>query len=185
MKWEIDKAHPLTPEYEAWVDDCHIYALLHGSNNCTAMRNVLYKGQTHNIHNNFFWLTRQEAINLYYECGATELEMDAIQNPIPHPGKTHAWEIAGDPYLAHVLPTLNLSGSAKEVLELLKKIHVQTIPLRKGADAALHLNAWDAGVYQLRKLAKNTSEWDELTQKFKVLEKQLADGVYKFGFLRR
>ena len=67
--WINDKDEYLAPlrlrkGYERWVDDCHVYLPLR-SNNMSAMRGVEYKGQTYNIHNHFFFLTRQEALDLY------------------------------------------------------------------------------------------------------------------------
>jgi hypothetical protein len=201
-KWKLNKNHPLTPAYEQWVDDCHIYALLHTSNNMTAMRDVDYKGKKWNIHNHFFWLTRQEAIDLYTEVGASRLLEDALKNPIPfeeeawlvgggglfdETPKTPQWRLNGDPYFAHILPSLNLSPLAKEIIDELKVIHKNTALRREdeSINPDLHLTSWDAGVYQLKKLLKGEAEWEAIWAKFKQLEKSLEHGVYTFGFLKK
>lgn len=204
-KWILDQDHPLTPSYEQWVDDCHIHALVCGKNNCTSMRGVEYKGKKWNIHNHFFWLTRQEAIDLYKAHGADFLVQDALDNPIkpliedeeapPDEGffflppieksDKPLWVQNGDPYLSHVLPNLKLSDLAKEVLSDLKALHISSLQTRKGADPSLHLNSWDAGVYQLNKLLNGTPEHTAFRAKCRDLGKHLEHGIYTFGFLKR
>jgi len=204
-KWILNKDHPLTPAYEQWVDDCHIHALVYRKNNCTSMRGVDYKGKKWNIHNHFFWLTRQEALDLYKAHGADFLVQDALDNPIKpllsddeEPSQDDGgfffelepksdkplWVQNGDPYLASVLPSLKLSDLAKEVLSDLKALHTACIGLRRNADPALHLNSWDAGVYQLNKLLKGTPEHEAFRAKCRELSKHLEHGVYTFGFLK-
>ena len=195
------------PDYEQWVDDCHIFALAYPRrNNMTAMRDVDYKGKKWNIHNHFFWLTRKEALALYKTHGADFLIQDALDNPIkpllsddeePHQddggfffelepkSDKPLWVQNGDPYLSSVLPSLKLSDIAKEVLADLKALHTACIELRRNADPALHLKSWDAGVYQLNKLLKGTPEHKAFRAKCRDLSKHLEHGVYTFGFLKR
>ena len=197
MKWEIDPNHPLTPAYNQWVDDCHIFSLISGKNNCTSMRDVDYKGKKWNIHNHFFWLTRQEAIDLYEREGADFLADDARAHPIPYEEEdtqegfffeekeTPLWRKNGDPYFSYVLPTLNLSPLANEVFNDLKALHISSLERRREADPNLHLNTWDAGVYQLNKLLKGEKEWEDFRAKFRDFSKTLEHGVYTFGFLKK
>lgn len=195
------------PDYDQWVDDCHIYALVHVThNNMTSMRDVDYKGKTHNIHNHFFWLTRKEALDLYGNHPDTrKLYQDAKKNPIPYEKEegvlgediTPQWRKDGDPYFAHILPTLNLSPLANEILNDLKALHVESFPLRsqttsvleKGKSIDLHLQAWDAGVYQHKKLWATDptlkAKWEALKVKHRQLAKDLEHGVYTFGFLKK
>jgi len=209
--WANDKDEYLAPNteaegYEQWLDDCHIYALLHTSNNMTSMRDVVYKGKSHNIHNHFFWLTRQEALDLYGNHPDTrKLYQDAKKNPIPYEKEegvlgedlTPQWRKDGDPYFAHILPTLNLSPLANEILDDLKALHVESFSLRsqttsvleKGKSIDLHLQAWDAGVYQHKKLWATDptlkSKWEALKVKHRQLAKNLEHGVYTYGFLKK
>ena len=187
------------PDYEQWVDDCHIYGLLHSSNNMTAMRDVDYKGKKWDIHNHFFWRTRSQAVSDYSMTNA--LYRDAKNHPIPYTAEekgsiegesvTLAWKLNGDPYFSHVLPSLNLSPLAREVLDDLNALYLKTIPYREGAgvDKSLHLTAWDAGVYQMKKLWNEEpalkGDWEALSKKHKLLASQLEGGVYTFGFLRK
>lgn len=182
--------------YKQWVDDCHIYALLENKNNMTSMRNVEYKGKSWNIHNHFFWLTRAEAMETYSKhASARNLYRDAKSNPIPFNEtnsmvkETPEWRKNGDPYFSYVLPSLDLSPLAKEILSDLNTLFVDSLPERNKADEDLHLNAWDAGIYQHNKMWKDHSSlstrWSSLKKKHKELAEQLKHGVYTYGFLKR
>jgi|13_taG_2_1085334.scaffolds.fasta_scaffold00002_316 hypothetical protein len=188
--------------YRQWVDDCHIYALLDNKNNMTAMRGVEYKGKNHNIHNHFFWLTRKEALDLYgSHKSARSLYRDAKSNPIPyhHEGDlvdASEWAKNGDPYFSHVLPSLNLSPLAQEIMSDLNDLFVESFELRsktskvieKGKEIYLHLNAWDASVYQHKKMWYTDptlkAKWESLRVKHQQLAISLEHGVYSFGFLK-
>ncbi len=214
--WTNDKDEYLAPNtqaegYEQWVDDCHIYALLHTSNNMTAMRDVEYKGKKWNIHNHFFWRTHEQALKDFSEYPA--IQNDAMNYPIVYDpswiedisGRSYpACYGTGDPYLSYELPTLSLSPLAREVLNDLNALYLESIPHRaflieqaeRHKGDSFHLRSWDAGVYQLKKLWKadgrhyaggvNTLEakWEALSKKHKALASQLEHGVYTYGFLK-
>lgn len=196
--WINDKDEYLTPTegtpaYEQWVDDCHVYAILHASNNCTAMRDVVYKdgppngSKTWTIHNHFFWNRHGEALAFYDDPSMGRLYRDCKN----HPSK----DIFGnpvvstpDPYMASVLPNLSLSPEAQDVLAKLDSLWMRSAPNRETYAAGkpeLHLWAWDAGVYQLKQLwrAQFPTEWAELREAFKTLAEKLRPGVYDHGFL--
>ena len=186
-----------SPGYGRWVDDCHVYALLHNKNNCTAMRDVAYKGKSWRIKNHWFWRTRESALDLYggRSSSTHALYHDAEAEPANESddvlglGTTEPWEETGDPYLAHVLPSLDLSPAARRVLDLLDALLVKSLPLREDfarARPELHLLAWDAGVYQLKHLWREhfPDDWEALQAAFRVLSDVLRPGVYGFGFLK-
>lgn len=206
--WVNDKDEYLAPDetapgYSQWVNDCHVYALLHTSNNCTAMRDVQYKGKSWRIKNHWFWKTRKEAMDaldtrsthkLYRDCKAEPTKTPTI-HPIFGADDTPPWEVTGDPYFAHVLPTLTPSPDAQRVLDLLDALWVKSLPYRetyyagrpiKDKQPDLHLLAWDAGVYQLKHLWRDLfpDEWAELREAHKALAERLKPGVYDFGFLK-
>ena len=204
--WINDKDEYLAPTakteasaaYNRWVDDCHVYTLLHGSNNCTAMRDVQYKGKSWRIKNHWFWRTRaaslaaldtRETSALYRDC-KSEPTKNNERNHFTGEATAQPWEVTGDPYFAHVLPSLTLSPDARKVLDLLDALWVKSLPLREGYAAGrpeLHLAAFDSGAYQLKHLWRDLfpTEWAELTAAHKALAARLQDGVYDHGFLRR
>jgi len=177
-----------TPTYEQWVNDCHVYAILYSRrNNCTAMRDVPYKGKTWQISNHFFWLTHREAL----EALDTPKTPTLCKDCKTHPSKDvfgAATATTPDPYMAHVLSDLDLSPEAKAVLDQLKALWLKSLPERESYAAGkpeLHLTAWDAGVYQLKHLWRDLfpTEWADLQVAFRALAAKLRPGVYEHGFL--
>ena len=173
------------PGYGQWVDDCHAYALLHTSNNCTAMREVEYKGKSWRIKNNWFWKTREEV-----EASADRPKCGLIYADVQHEQE--------DAYFAKLLSEgkLTLSPDAQEVLDDLNALWEMSLPYREAFYAEqpitdkspdLHLMAHDAGVYQLKKLwaAQFPDEWKAIKTKHKALAARLQEGVYTYGFLRK
>jgi hypothetical protein len=186
--WDTQKDEYLRPDetqpgYDQWVDDCHIYALLHNANNCTAMRDVQYKGTSWRIKNHWFWRTRADALHALDAKDTPTLYRDCKAEPV----KTADVE---DAYFAHVLPSLSLSPDARVVLDRLDAVWTKSLPVRESYAAGrpeLHLTAHDAGVYQLKHLWRDLfpEEWKALQEAFHALEGRLRDGVYAYGFLRR
>ena len=188
--WINDKDEYLVPYtalpgYEQWVDDCHVYALLHRANNCTAMRDVNYKGKSWRIKNNWFWKTRAEV-----EAAADRPKCGLIYSDAQHE--------QDDAYFAKLLADgkLNLSADAQEILDDLNELWEWSLPFREEFYAEqpitdkkpdLHLMAHDAGVYQLKHLwrAHFPDRWAAVKKKHKKLAKRLAEGVYTYRFLKK
>ena len=178
-----------TPAYKLWTNDCHVYAILHNSNNCTAMRNVKYKDKDWTIHNHFFWMSHAETLAALDTQDTMALYRDCKQHPSKDVfGKPVA--SSPDPYMAHLLVsgTLVLSPEAQAVLDKLKAVWIKSLPMREDYAAGkpeLHLTAWDAGLYQLKHLWRDLfpTEWADLQVAFKALSDKLRPGVYDHGFL--
>jgi hypothetical protein len=186
--WIIHEDEYLAPDesepgYEQWVNDCHVFALLDTKNNCTAMRNVLYKEKLWQIHNHWFWIPRAAALTA----------LDTNQTHIIYKdAKAHPHE----PYFASLLVQgLPLSQDAQGVLTALTDLWRQSLPFREAFYAGraitedapdLHLHAWDAGVYQLKHLWTTffPEEWAGVKAQHKALAERLRPGVYTYGFLK-
>jgi len=191
--WINDKDEYLVPDeeadgYEQWVDDCHVYALLHPSNNCTAMREVEYKGKTWRISNHFFWITQEEALGAFRVAGTRALFQDCQD----HPAKDvfgNDVESTPDPYMASIIDGLNLSPVARDILAKLDDLWLRSLPRREEyarAHPDLHLLAWDAGYYQLKNLWREEfpKREEELQAAYRKLGEKLQPGVYDYGFLK-
>jgi len=209
--WDTQKDEYLVPDetlhgYEQWVNDCHVYTLLHTSNNCTAMRNVPYKGKNFRLKNHWFWRTRASTLDsldasptlAMYRDAQAEPTKESDINPITGGEETNPWELSGDAYMAHLISTgsLSLSPDAHEVLDLLDALWLKSLPYRESyyasrsvtdKDPDLHLHAWDAGLFQCKHLFRELypEEWKELQNAFQVLADRLKPGVYTYGFLRK
>jgi hypothetical protein len=197
QNWLNDKDEYLKPiasaDLEQWIDDCHVYALFHSANQITALRNLDVKGVKVKTHNHLFWLTRAEAQNIYSSKTDTrEMSRDCKNNyhsiPAGFDESNESWVKNGDPYFAHILPTLNLSPLAKEIMDDLNALFIKSLPQRAKYNEVEHsLQAWDAGIAQLRKVWETdtdlNTDWTTLKAKCKKLADQLKPGVEKHGFL--
>lgn len=165
-----------TPAYKQWNDDAIVYTLLHRHNNCTAMRNVKYKGKTYRIKNHFWHRTLKDSKALYDRAGCSDLYRDVKAE-------------AEDAYLATILPTLDLSLEAQVCLAMYDKMILDTLPHRESfatVQPELHLTAHDAGLYQLKHLfrAHAPEDYKAFSALLKNLANKLRPGVYEHGFLR-
>jgi hypothetical protein len=202
--WINDKDEYLVPDelapgYDQWVNDCHVYALLHNANNATAMRDVDYKGKLWRIKNHWFWRTRENTLQMVDDRATGKIYEDCIREPINRAaGRDKPWEANGDAYLAYLFSSGKtlLSPDALRVLSLLDDVWVRSLPLREsyymarpvsGKEPDLHLHAWDAGIYQLKHLFRDEfpEDWKALMAAHKALAGRLQNGVYTYGFLRR
>jgi hypothetical protein len=202
--WINQKDEYLAPDetktgYSQWVNDCHVFTVFDGANNCTAMRNVRYKDKLWRIKNHWFWRTREACLDALDGMATPTVFRDCEREPTSRAaGRDTLWEATGDAYFAHLLSSgaLGLSPDARQVLVMLDALWLRSLPMREDYYASrpvsekepdLHLCAWDAGVYQLKNLWRDLypDQWEELRVAHKGLARRLQDGVYTYGFLRR
>lgn len=163
--------------YARWLADAQVWTLVAGPNNAASLRNVEYREKTWSVPNHFFWLTRDQALQLYDdETTLSEYEDAQVGNH--------------DPYLATLLPKLTLGAIATTLLAKLNDLLKASLSMRSVFDdeeGKYQVRCWDAGVYQLKEVWKKyyPEEWSELLALHGELGKELLPGVYKFGFLKK
>ncbi len=165
-----------TTRYQQWNDDCVIYSLFHSSSQQTSMRDVSYKGKNWTIRNDFFWRKNLDMRMMANVAHYTDMYHDTINN-------------SEESYLATIYDQLNLSPEAVSVMRFANMLLECSMARREAfnyeyTEKELHLNAWDAGAYQLKELWKQYPEWKEFKDAYKVLEDKLQPLVYDFGFLK-
>lgn len=176
------------PGYKQWVDDCHVYVLLHGSNCTAAMRGLPGASR---VKNHWFWRPRSSLRALPAGLGRELLADEATEPPcLDVDGRPY-----GEPYFGYLLARgkVRLSSDAAAVLELLDDCWLRSLSLRPGfelhrratGEQDLHLGAWDAGTYQLRHLFREhlSDAWADVLAAHEALACRLVDGVYRYGFL--
>lgn len=164
------------PRFKEFSDDALVFFIFNGL--ASSLREVEGDGKIWNIKNEFFWLSREDVLTLADKWGFEELYTDAKESEERYGYKT--------------LKEINLSPEAKAVLDKATDIFLKSFEYREEIHAAhpeWHLNAWDAGWYQIKKLMGELPHLkDEMTSfkdAFKVLTDKMRPMVYDLGFLKK
>lgn len=153
---------------EEFYTDSIIYSLFNNSS---------YHNSTNDIKNEFFWMSKEEMMELANNNNYNELYSDARtdNNRYVHNllfGEENIYE--------------KLSPDAKLVLDKATELVRMSMTMRSHfADDNNHLNSWDAGYAQLKLLWKEyfPEEFKEFRQLYKNLEDRIRPLVYELGFL--
>jgi hypothetical protein len=182
--WINDKDEYFTPNEEkenflSFSIDSVIFSLFNNSSEQSSLRQVNYKDQLWDIKNQFFWMSKEEIMNLANQNNYTEMYNDSRTD--------------SDRYVHNLLFGEQriydqLSTEAKNVLDTATELVRLSIGMRRNfADDHNHLNSWDAGYAQLKLLWKEyfPQQFKEFRNKYKVLEDKMRPMVYELGFLMK
>lgn len=163
------------PAYSEWESNSVIYSLFHSSSQQSSLRDVEYKGENWNIKNEWFWMGKDEVIELADKNGNSECYADAMNSD--------------DRFVYNWLKTATLSAEANAVLEKAKEIVRITFEKRDDFAAEkpeYQLNNWDCGWYQIKALAEKWApvELAEFDTLYKALAEKMHPMVYELGFLK-
>lgn len=138
------------------------------------------KKGTINVYNEWFFLSNQEMQDL----------ADGVFSELYYDAKGQK-----DRYVYNEIEKLiadnKLSQEALDVLEAGRNLFRDTMTNRQSLHTQYpeyHLNAWDAGFWQLRTALKKAgleSMLDDLNEKYKKLEDKMRPLVYELGFLKQ
>jgi hypothetical protein len=164
-----------TEQYKQFESDSIVYSLFSTSSNQSSMRQVEYKDKLWDIKNEFFFMSKDEMKELAETYRFDELYKDARQSD--------------ERYVYNLLKTTTLSPDAQDVLETARELVRKSFEWRKimyTSNPEYHLDAWDAGWYQIKKVLNGhfKSELSEFTKKYKAFEDRLRPQVYELGFLK-
>lgn len=178
--WINSKDEYLAPnenheKWEEYVNDSIIYSLFHTSSNQSSLRNVDYKGKTWQIYNEFFFMAKQEIMELAEHHKLYETYEEARTDK--------------ERYVYELLSQKTLSPEAKAVWEKACDITRKTFAFRElfnEEHPEYQILNWDCGWYQIKALGKQYAKTD--MDAFDILYKALADKmrpmVYELGFLK-
>jgi hypothetical protein len=163
--------------FNEYVRDSIIYSLFDSKSNQSSLRNILVNNLNWNIKNQFFWMSKDEMINLANQNNYGELYNDARTD-----SDRHVYNLLfGEQRIYD-----QLSDEAKDVLDSASNLVRLSFGMRRNfADDTNHLNSWDAGYAQLKLLWKEyyPEQFKEFRAKYKVLEDKMRPMVYELGFL--
>jgi hypothetical protein len=180
--WTNSKDEYLTPnqeniEFNKFEKDSIIYSLFNSASNQTSLHQITYKEKSWDIKNQFFWMSKEEIMNLANQNNYTEMYNDARTD--------------SDRYVHNLLFGEQriydqLSTESKDVLDSATELVRLSIGMRINfANDTNHLNSWDAGYAQFKLLWKEyfPEQFKEFREKYKVLENKMRPMVYELGFL--
>lgn len=164
------------PDFEEFVNNSVIFSLFHSSSNQSSLRNVEYKDKTWEIKNEFFWMSRNEIMNLADENDNEECYEDAVTSQ--------------DRYVYKYLQNITLSPEAQEVLDMANDLVRNSFNFREQFNSdypEYQINNWDCGYYQLKKLWSDymPDEFRDFRLKYNKLADKMRPMVYELGFLKK
>ena len=183
--WMNCKDEYLTPneqhkDYTQFTYDSLVYSLFNNSSGQSSLRNVNYNNQQWNINNEFFWMSKEQIIELANENGYDELYSDSRNGTNRYVYVKLFGEGVYD----------LLSDDAKEVLDMATELVKKSISMRKAmsdTNPEYHLNSWDAGYAQLKLVWKQyfKDDFDAFRKAYTRLEDRMRPLVYELGFLKK
>jgi hypothetical protein len=182
--WLNDKDEYLKPnenceKFEQFMYDSIVYSIFNNSSGQSSLRQVEYKNQQWDVKNEFFWMSKDQMIELADENGYDELYNDARTSSDRYVYKL----LFGEERIYD-----KLSPDAKLVLDKATELVKKTILERyRKANSENHLNSWDSGYAQLKVVCKEHFQEDfkEFRQLYKNLEDRMRPLVYELGFLMK
>lgn len=170
---------PLTQnkKYNEWNTDAIIYSLFNTSSNQSSLRGIKFGEKVWNIENEFFFMSNSEIIELADKHRNDDIYIDAKS-------------FRKDRYVYKYLTQVELSKEAKYVLNKAKILVEKSFAYRRlmhENHPEYHLNTWDAGWYQVKKILKKYFEDDlkDFNNLYKILEQKLRSQLYDLGMLKK
>jgi hypothetical protein len=182
--WVNKKDEYLSPNiciegFDRFEKDSIINMLFSEKNGQSSLRKVSYKDKFWDIKNEFFWMSKNEILEIANTNNNTDLYNDARTD--------------SDRYVYNLLFGEEriydkLSPDAKLVLDKATELVKKSMQMREVfANDNNHLNSWDAGYAQLKLLWKQyyAEDFKEFRELYKNLEDRMRPLVYELGFLMK
>ena len=167
-------------EYTQFTYDSIVYSLFNTASNQSSLRDVTCNNKQWNVNNEFFWLSKEQIIELANDNGYDELYRDARNGTNRYVYVKLFGEGVYD----------LLSDDAKEVLDMATELVKKSISMRQAmsdTNPEYHLNSWDAGYAQLKLVWKQyfKDDFDAFRKAYTRLEDRMRPLVYELGFLKK
>ena len=178
--WVNSKDEYLAPneehsQYQEFVNDSIIFSLFHSASNQSSLRNIEYKGKKWDIKNEFFFMSKNEILDLANEYGFDFTFNDA--------------NVSNERYVYTLLQNIELSNEAKVVLDKAIELTKKSFRYRElfnEEHPEYQILNWDASYYQLKAMWKEymPQEYKEFTELYKKLADKMRPMVYELNFLK-
>lgn len=164
--------------FNEFVNDSVIYSLFHIASNQSSLRQVEYKGKLWDIKNEFFWMSKQDIMDL-----ANEHNMDEVYEDTKTSDERYVYNYIQEhkeEFSHEALDVLN------KAIELTKKSFKYRQLFADEHPRYQLEKCWDAGFYQLKAIWKEymKDDFEEFKKLYKVLSDKMRPMVYSIGFLK-
>lgn len=169
-----------TEQYKQFQYDSIVYSLFNTSSNQSSMRQVDYKDKKWDIKNEFFWLSKERMLELSETNNFEEMYYDA-----KFAEERHVYKLLfGEERIYD-----KLSVDARNVLDLATRLVEKTYKFRQTLHQSkpeYHLQAWDAGWYQIKLILKEyyPIDYARFVGTYRAFEDRMRPMVYELGFLK-
>lgn len=180
--WKNQKDELLPPNenleiYKQYYYDSFVLAIFNPKAKVSSLRNILYKGESYNVINHFFFLSKDTMKELAEEYNNEELYEDIL-------------EFSKERFFYKKIEEFEFSPLAKEVLDLAKELTIKSFSFRKilaNEFSEYNLNTWDAGWYQIKFILEKyyVDEYKIFDTKYKELFNFWKEKIYELGFLKK
>lgn len=178
--WYNDKDIFLSPNeqhehYNEFVNDSIVYSLFHSASNQSSLRQVEYKDKLWDIKNEFFFMSKDDIMQLANDYGFDFTFNDA--------------NVSNERYVYTKLQGIELSQEAKAVLNMAIDLVNASFKYREMFDEEhpeYQIMNWDCGWYQIKGMLKEymPNALKEFNELFKTLGDKMRPMVYELGFLK-
>lgn len=178
--WANSQDEYLAPntESEKWdefVNDSVVFSLFNSHSQQSSLRQVEYKGKNWDIKNEFFFMSKDDVMEL-----ANENNLDFTYNDA---------RVSNERYVYTKLQGIELSQEAKAVLDKaieLTKMSFKYRELFNEEHPEYQILNWDCGWYQIKGMLKEyfPNELKAFNELFKALADKMRPMVYELGFLK-
>ena len=168
--------HVLWDEYK---NDALVYSLFHfgggQASNQSSLRKIEYKNQLWNIKNEFFFMSKNEIMNL-----ANENNFDYTYNDA---------RVSEERFVYKKLQEIELSKEAQDVLDKAIELTKKSFKYRElfnQEHPEYQIMNWDCGWYQIKAVLKEyfADDLKEFQDLYKILADKMRPMVYELGFLK-
>ena len=165
------------PQWKQFVADSMVYSLFSAFSQQSSLRQVEYKGKKWDIKNEFFFMSKENMLDL-----SNEIDNEDMYNDCSASEERFVYTWLEEHYS-------ELSDKAKEVLEMAKELVAKSMKYRQvfnEENEEYQINNWDCGWYQVKAVLKQyiPNELKAFNELYKSFAEQLKPMVYELGFLK-
>ena len=162
-------------KYQEFVNDSIVYSLFESKSNQSSLRQVEYKNKLWDIKNEFFFMSKNDIMQLANDYGFDFTFNDA--------------NVSNERYVYTKLQGIELSEEAKAVLDMAIELTKASFKYREMFDEEhpeYQIMNWDCGWYQIKGMLKEymPEALKEFNELFKALGDKMRPMVYELGFLK-